>query len=405
MGNKLVKDYLGNLVPKSKAHKIHDKYYVEGESCFLMEDNQWYRITSTDKIVFDHYKSKYIMVGTTTLLKGIINEKGEEGMFSENDDSIVCKNKATGKITNVLNEKIALILGYKESIFDGVFYDMASITDADLIKWFNKKNIPTNERSKSYNLESDPERKKQLEEQYAKLELRISPMAKRLSKFIGDYSFGMEAEVINGFIPRRIRNRLGLKALKDGSLRSDNGEGIEIVSMPMKGAKGIETIREFCKELNKRCEVNNYCSVHFHFGNVPKDKLYTLSLYNLGIKLQNEMVKYFPYSRFNSIKADGKIYCKLLQPLGVHFDSILKQKSEETFQKTVVNEFDKIYKWLNHGKGLAEVRAQPEIIRTTIEVGGKKMFYDKWLKNIYTTKSVFHSIQGEKWNKFCSPIK
>lgn len=405
MGNKLVKDYLGNLVPKSKAHKIHDKYYVEGESCFLMEDNQWYRITSTDKIVFDHYKSKYIMVGTTTLLKGIINEKGEEGMFSENDDSIVCKNKATGKITNVLNEKIALILGYKESIFDGVFYDMASITDADLIKWFNKKNIPTNERSKSYNLESDPERKKQLEEQYAKLELRISPMAKRLSKFIGDYSFGMEAEVINGFIPRRIRNRLGLKALKDGSLRSDNGEGIEIVSMPMKGAKGIETIREFCKELNKRCEVNNYCSVHFHFGNVPKDKLYTLSLYNLGIKLQGEMVKYFPYSRFNSIKADGKIYCKLLQPLGVHFDSILKQKSEETFQKTVVNEFDKIYKWLNHGKGLAEVRAQPEIIRTTIEVGGKKMFYDKWLKNIYTTKSVFHSIQGEKWNKFCSPIK
>lgn len=400
MSNRLVKDYLGNLIPKSKARKIHDKYYVEGESCFLMEDGQWYRVTSADKIVFDHYLGKYILVGSVKLIKGIINEKSEEGYFSENDLSVcILSRKGQKEVISVLNEELAIKLGYVESIYDGNFYDKSTLTEKDLKDWFNKKNIPSSERSKSYNLEADQERKKQLEEAYGNLNLKVSPISKKLSKFIGDYSFGVEFEVINGFLPRRIRNKFGIKALKDGSLRTDTNEGIEMVSMPMSGAKGIEVIKQVCKELSKRCEVNNYCSVHFHFGNVRKDKLYTLAVYKLGSILQDEMIRYFPYSRFNSIKADGKIYCQKLNNLGIDYKGIITQNTEETFHKTVLLEFNKVYSWLNNGKGLAEIHGEPELIRTNVVVDGKKMFYDKWLKNIYSTKAVYHSVTGEKWNK------
>lgn len=399
MSNRLVKDYLGNLIPKDKARKILGKYYVEGESCFLMEDGQWYRKTSTDKIVFDNFSNKYVLKGSTKLFNGIINEKGEEGLFSNNDFYVSARDKRTGSNTNILTGEIAIKLGYMECVGDGLFYKKSEITEKDLKEWFNKKNIPNNERSKNYNLESDLERKKELEESYSKLQLKITAAGRRISKFIGNYSFGMEAEVINGHIPRRIRSRLGLKALKDGSLKHEEGEGMEIVTMPMSGAKGVELIREFCNELSKRCEVNNYCSVHFHFGNVRKDKLYTLSMYHISSLIQSEMTKYFPYSRFNSIKADGKVYCKLLDDLSIDYKKILNSSSEEKFSLNVVEEFNKIYKWLNNGKGLAETHGKPEIVREETFVNGKKMFYDKWLSNIYSTKTIHHAVTGNKWDK------
>jgi hypothetical protein len=400
--NKLVKDYLGNLIPKNKARKIMDKYYLENESCFLMEDDQWYRITSSDKIVFDHYSKKYVLLESTKLVNGIVDVNGTEGKFRDNEYYVRAGGKEArkkGNYINILNEKIANELGYIECIGDGFFYPSKDISSEDRGSWFEKKNIPQNERSKSYNLEADPGRKRELEELYAQYNPKISVSAKRIAKIIGDYSIGMEAEVINGFLPRRIRSRLGIKALKDGSLRWENGEGIELVSMPMKGPKAIETIREFCKELSKRCEVNNFCSLHFHFGNVRKDKLYTLSAYKTIYMIQNELKKYFPYSRFNSIKPDGKIYCNPLQDLGIDYLSISKSKSDEELRENVFNEFNKIYKWLNNGKGLAEASSQPVLTRKEVIIDGKKMFYDKWYTEVFTTKSVNHSIQGEKWNR------
>lgn len=400
--NKLVKDYLGNLVPKSKAHKILGKYYVEDESCFRLEDGQMYRITSTDKIAYDHFKKKYVLKASNKLIEGIINSKGEIGLFSDNElyiNLLESSRQRGAPGTSCLNEKIAESLGYIESISDGIFYKKINVRDEDLKAWFNKKSIPNSERSKSYNLESDLGRKKQLIDAYNEYNPKISVISKKIAKVIGEKTFGVECEIINGFLPKRIRFKLGIKALKDGSLRWEGGEGLEYVSMPMSGPKGIEVIREFCKELSKRCEVNNLCSVHFHFGNVRKDKLYILSLYKLVSLVQNELINYFPYSRFHSIKPDGKVYCKLLDNLNINYSKILSASNEETFHRETVEEFDKIYKWLNNGKGLAEEYGERQIVRETKIVNGKKMFFDKWLKNIYTTKSVYHAISGNKWDR------
>lgn len=399
MTNKLVKDYLGNLIPKSRAHKIMGKYYEEGVSCFVMEDGQRYRITSTDKIIFDHYKQKYVLKNNSHLIKGYINSKKEEGYFSENEFYVEISDVIGKKpFRFCLNADIAEKIGYKESLCDGIFYKY-NPEDEKLINYLNKKAIPNTERSKNYNLESDQSKKKALEISYFNFNPKISASSLEISKFIENYTFGMELEVINGFIPRRIRSLLGVKALKDGSLRHGDGEGIEYVTVPMSGAKGIEVIKTLCKEASKRCEVNSLCSVHFHFGNVRRDKLYAISIYRVIQLLQNELITYFPYSRVNSIKEDGKVYCKPLIDLKLNCNKILSSKDEEDFHKNTVEEFNKLYTWLNNGKPLAEEYGQREIVRETFVRNGKRMFCDKWIKNIYTTKSVYHAITGNKWDR------
>jgi hypothetical protein len=396
--NKLVRDYLGNLVPKAGARKIMGKYYVEGETCFLMEDDQWYRITSTDKIIFDHYLGKYVLK-TGSIIKGIVNSKGDDGFFSSNPFLVTVRDRVSGRNTIVLNEKVAESIGYIESVSDGVFYKKDQLTDKDTKDWFNRKNIPNSERSKDYNLESNREVKSQLIRRYEEYPGKISAQAVMYSQIVGDFTIGAEIEVINGFLPSRIRHMLGIAALKDGSLRTDTSEGIEYCTVPMKGSKGIQVLIDLFRELSKRCEVNNYCALHYHFGGVRKDKIYTLSLYRLVMLLQDELASYFPYSRFNSIKADGKIYCRKLQDLGIDYTSIMKSKDEDEFHERVVNEFNKIYRWLNNGKGLAENIEKPRLAREVTTVNGKKMFRDVWLKKVYSTKTINHSVQGQKWDK------
>lgn len=409
MSEKLVKDYKGDLIKKTGARKILGKYYEEDVSCFLMPDQQWYRITSTDKIILDYALNKYVLRSDNKLYEGIVNTKGDKGHFSIGHNEVCLRHKGSlskegrGSFMDAgycFNEEIALSLGYFECFGDGFFYRKSEIKDADLKSWFNKKIIPNNERAKDYNLESNPEKKKELINAYNALSIKPNKSSSSIAKIIGDFTFGIEVEVINGFLPARIRKKLGIKALKDGSLRSDAGEGIEFVTMPMSGAKGIEVLRKFTEELSKRCEINNYCSVHIHYGNVRKDKIYVLSLYSLALKIQDEVQKYFPYSRLNSIKPDGKVYCNKLPNLGIKYNAIAASKTEEQFKDNVLAEFGKIYKWLNHGKDLGEEYAERSVNRvfkTTPD--GKKMFCDSWLRNIYTVKSTYHSIQGNKWDK------
>jgi hypothetical protein len=161
-------------------------------------------------------------------LKGIINEKSEEGIFIENDFYVSLKTKGqrgSGDNRLCLNAELAKKLGYIECMADGCFYLESELSETDKNGWLLKKNIPSTERSKNYNLASDPDRQKELEGFYKSLKIKPSVISKRISNWIGNFTFGMEVEVINGFLPRRIRSLYGIKALKDGSLRHDGGEG------------------------------------------------------------------------------------------------------------------------------------------------------------------------------------
>lgn len=400
--NKLVKDYKGNLIKKSGARKISGQYYEEGISCFYMSDEQWYRISS-NKITLNHSTGQYVFIDDSSLTNGIVGPNMETGYFTSNDFCVVLyENIRKGSNTIALNEDIAKVNGFLESVSNGYFYKEDQITNKDREEWFDVKNIPNHERSPDYNLEANKDKKKALENSYKNLNVKISKEAKVIGNILGDLTFGFECEVINGFLSKRIRYKYGIKALKDGSLRDPvtGKEGLEYVSIPMSGPKGVQVMIEVFNELNKRCEVNELCSLHFHFGNVRKDKLYVLSMYKLMSMLQNEMFHYFPYCRFNSIKPDGKVYCKLLENKNINYKSIINSKDEESFKSNTYQQFDKIYSWLNNGHHLGETYAEKSRIVETVIKEGKKMFCEKWFSNIYTTKSTYHSQENnQKWDK------
>lgn len=421
----LVKDYSGKLIPKSKARKIKNdrgeyEYYETGVSCIKMDDGRYYR-TTTGKIIFDHSLGKWVYSNSFKGNFGFI-DGDKEGYFSKVDEivkvkykklqevdilkikvdgSATVKEKTKAKIWSngiCINEETAIKNGYVESLKDGIFYKLSDCTpgEIDSLKEFG---TPKEERSNTYSLDDDPKERGRLEELYDN-NIKIKPNLK-LAKYarLIPFTFGVEIEVNQGHVPARLREPLGFRVCRDGSLGE---EGKEYVSIPLEGSKGLMACKMMCEHLKKRTNTSNKCSVHIHFGDVRRDKLYLVSLYNLIFHLQTYYKFYFPYSRTNSIRDDGKVYAKDLQDVNLKVDDILGIKEEEEFKKRILEEFNKIYTYLNNGRSLGE-KYKEEFIKDTREViiRGKKVKQYAYRTKEYkfTTAIPHHAIQGQKWQR------
>lgn len=419
MSERLVKDFNGKLIPRDKARKIGDAFYEEGVSCIKMPDNQWYRI-STDKIRYDWEKKVWKFTAECgELTKGLVDD-GSLGYFTptnENvpilfkkdtfvkqykfslfsDDTVEERNIPSRGWTKSMarTEEIAIKYGYIEMIADGKFYKDSELEAKERVE-LNRPNVPQGQRTNTYSIEDDGTRRRILEAAYHAANFPISREIAALARYI-PYTFGLEFESSNGFIPERLRNKMGVTPLRDGSI-----SGIEYVTVPLEGAKGIQNIKNLTAELTKRCALNLQCSVHVHFGNVRRDKLYTLALWQLCFKLQNELLKYFPYSRTNSIRSDGKVYCKALPDLNLSTASLLKIKSKEEFTKSVLTEFNKIYSFLNNQHGVGEVIEKKKVKESSVKVlAGKQTPCYRLIEKTYcySTRNKQHSIRGHKWDR------
>lgn len=413
---KHVRDYSGKLIPRDKARRIDGKYYEEGASCILMPDGQWYR-TTTDKIRFDWEKKTWVFAKEAeNLIKGLVDD-GTLGYFSQSKQNVVIYYKKDSferqvrmpifEQTSVGNESsrwnksyarsadIAEKFGYMESLVDGKFFKKSEMSASEIA---NAKvpGTPQNERSNTYSLDDDPAGRKAMEEEYKNYSPKLSSNIHKLAKLI-PFTFGLEFESSVGHIPARLRGALGVRPLRDGSIN-----GIEYVTIPLEGAKGINTIKELCTELTKRCLTNNQCSVHVHFGNVRRDKVYILALYQLARHLQDELLGYFPFTRTNSIRNDGKVYCKPLEHQGVNLSEVIKAVKREDFQGAVNVEFNKIYSWLNNNRGLGEeYERRKERQEKMMEMGGRTVKAWRLQEKSYhfSTKTRVHSIRGNKWDR------
>lgn len=419
-----INDYRGNLIAKNKARRIKDEngryhYYEEGVSCILMKDGQWYR-TTTGKIVYDWFIKEWIFASEFNGSVGLV-EDGSIGSYSNADkevivfvkkDSFVKKTVFDPMSKNIesvgivekrwnklyaMNENVAMQHGFVESILDGCFYKMEDCDANDLQK-MQTPNIPTGERTNVYSLDDDKDFRSYLEDCYDKNNINVPKGLALFAKKYLPFTYGVEIEVQNGFVPRRIRDSLGFRTCRDGSL----GDGQEYVSIPMQGGKGLEAIKTMCRELSKRCVISNKCSVHIHFGDVRRDKLYVVSLWKLFTMIQEELKRYFPFSRTNSIREDGKIYAALLNPLDLKTADLMKCKDEATFKQRVNEEFQKIYTFLNHGHPLGEVYDE-RFVKDTREqiINGKieKQYCYRVKKFTYTTRLPRHAVQGRKWDR------
>lgn len=214
-----------------------------------------------------------------------------------------------------LNEQLANSDGYYEHMYDGVFKRETELNNkkgkkhhTDFCFDFKKFNLNT---LKSRNTISEGK----------------------------EYTFGVEIETSIGYFPTRLLYNLPFKCVRDGSLDETGGEYISHV---LSRDYGFEVCNKMAEQLKKRCAVNEKCSIHVHIGNVPKTKEFNISLYHLGLKIQNEMLSMLPFSRtdpnYNPNYAIKKNYCKLLPVIEKDKNNLLKlinPKSKEEYKLTL----------------------------------------------------------------------
>lgn len=157
-------------------------------------------------------------------------------------------------------------------------------------------------------------------------------------RFIKNYSFGIEIETSGGHFPEIALSTFGLVPLKDGSI---TGHEYTTVPLNYKGlSHGVNYIKQLFDQMSKTTVANQQCSLHYHFGNIPKTKEFVVALWHLYSRLQSELDDIMPpYKRnlrYLAQKPGGpKDHCARIMNLDI------KKGTDENFKK--------ILKFLNEG--------------------------------------------------------
>lgn len=298
---KIVKTVRGEELPKSKTRNIGGEYYKIGDNriegsgdCYLI-DNKYYRY-DTGYIIYDHRDKIYKIYNQNDFIKrGLIgfdeNNNPIFGGFSIIEDMIQVY--INGKLYCSLNEDILInSKNYLEELNTGIYYNRNDIDSYKFIFPSHcdigfKYNLPYDSRNI---LKSRIDIFNQLFE-----EDEIDDTVKLYSPYLKDLTFGLEFETIKGNIPERICKKLGLIALRDGSI-----DGLEFVTIPLQGDKGLQTLINSLKQLDKRTTYNDSCSLHLHIGNIPRTEEFILALFKLLCFIQDELFELFPlYKKYN----------------------------------------------------------------------------------------------------------
>ena len=125
-----------------------------------------------------------------------------------------------------------------------------------------------------------------------------------------DYTFGLEFETSQGYIPEDICYRDGLIPLRDGSITAP-----EYSTVVLKGNQGISLLHQQIETLKEYTSFNKECSLHVHLGNYPLKPDTIFNLYKVCKYLENELKSILPRFTFCSgvYKNNEKDYCKKLK--------------------------------------------------------------------------------------------
>lgn len=127
------------------------------------------------------------------------------------------------------------------------------------------------------------------------------------------YTFGVEYETSEGHIPQNYCFKHGLIPLRDGSIR-----GNEYATVVMKGASGLQLIKNQMECIEKYTDIDSDCSIHIHFGKLNTEPSFIYALYCLLYNIQDKLEIFLPKYTFHTsnYKNTGKDYCKKLPKLG-----------------------------------------------------------------------------------------
>jgi hypothetical protein len=332
--------------PKEECRKIKGLYYKIGD-INVMDSGQCYFIngkyykSDTGYIVYDHKMKQYVIKNSALLVENgvidIVDEQPILGCFSADmqEEPIILNYKGVKYVC--LNENIfKKSFVFKESLSDGEYYDR---TERRAISFIEPVSCDQNFKNKllydSKGVLSNPTKKYN--------ELFNTPLSETILLFgdiVKDYTFGLEFETIKGMIPTRVLDKLGLIPLRDGSIN-----GLEFVTIPLQGPKGLQTIVDVCKELNKRTSYDINCAFHIHIGNVPRTEKFFIAFCRLLSVIEDEMYLMFPLYKKVNYGIKKKSYSKPFP-----FVNLFMKMDDVINESNVTRNFNILYKYLAMGE-------------------------------------------------------
>ena len=331
----------GEELPISKCRKFNKLYYKIGDvnvensgDCYLIA-GKCYRL-ETGLVIYNHTIKQYVL-GDENLVKGVVGIEGDSlimGYFeySKKYPKIITQ---SGEFllfdTNIFKNKI-----YRELLSTGDYYHISQIPANE----FDKIIRPSKDYKYSLPYDSKGIMEHHLKG-YNNYNPEILKNIKNYAPLLGGLSFGLEFETTKGYIPNRILDQYGLIPLRDGSI-----SGIEYVTVPMEGEKGLQCTVDILKVLKERTEYNDdTCSLHLHLGNVPRTKEFILAFFILGMKIQDEMFQMFPLYKKYNYGLKNKNYSAPLPTF-----EILSQLDSSIDSKNIDKNFGVLYKYLSMGQ-------------------------------------------------------
>ena len=338
----------GEEVPISQCRKFNKLYYKLGDinipnsgDCYLIND-KCYR-EETGLVVYNYSINQYVLLDNS-MFQGVIDiveDKLILGYFNRNFkySKIIDKNNNNYYLFNP--ELFKNNKEYREQLSTGDFYHISRLPAYK----FNSIIFP----SKDYKYSLPYDSKGIIEHHlkgYKNYNPEISKSIRNYAPLLESLSFGLEFETTKGFIPNRILNEYGLIPLRDGSI-----SGIEYVTVPMEGEKGLQCTADILKVLKERTEYNDdTCSLHLHLGNVPRTKEFILAFFKVGMKIQDEMFQMFPLYKKYNYHIKNKNYSAPLPTF-----EILSQLDPIIDSRNIDENFNILYKYLSMGQDFKSI--------------------------------------------------
>lgn len=300
---KIVETINGEKVPRKQTRYISGNYYKIGDNkvensgdCYFI--NERYYRSDTGYILYDHRAGEYAVFNREQyVMRGIIDFDDKDnpvyGGFSIRNDTDIIEIVINHKTYILLNEDIVKKTNlYLECLESGRYYNRFAIPSHRFVKI--KECDHELKRNLDYDSRNTLKSRISIFNNVAE-EKEISSTVSKFTPYLKGLSFGLEFETSKGFIPDRITKKLGLIPLKDGSI-----EGLEYVTIPHSGETGVQSLIESLKQLKRRTEYDDKCSLHLHIGNVPRTEEFILALFKLLCFMQDDIFKMFPlYKKYN----------------------------------------------------------------------------------------------------------
>lgn len=334
MAKDLVTTISGKIVDRSEVRSIGGKFYQRNVECFLVNGN-WHRFNN-GKIAKNLETGQWDLISNMTGLRKVIF-----GFLTPTDHYVgFCKDVSkfveflpigSSNVEYCPSEEALTAMGFVERMSDGIFIHSSELDKiASSMGLSVSRMLSTLGRPSSYGIGSiySFSKSNELHKSISKLfNLNDFKTDNKFFKYLAEdvlpgITFGVEYEVSNGFLPRRLLYKYGLIPLRDGSTNS----GVEFATLPLGGAEGYQLICDLSKELDKRSTGDQTCSWHVHIGGLPRTKLNAVSLFSLITRLQSELKDLIHPYKTNLRYYQGlrKLYSKDLTNLSLTNFNIFK---------------------------------------------------------------------------------